>query len=80
MRVFVDAVRMVLTLGVELSDCLGSWGPRGARVHLCPPWVTAWQATKLWGEVVRMDEAHPCGARYYLVLVGDNMGALVRLL
>ena len=78
-RVFVDAARCALTTGANPSYCVGSWGPGGADLALCPAWVTTQQAAELWGTLVALDDAHARRARR-LVLVGDNMGALAQLL
>ena len=78
-RVFVDAARYALTIGANPSYCVGSWGPGGADLALCPAWVTTQQAAELWGTLVALDDAHARRARR-LVLVGDNMGALAQLL
>ena len=43
-RVFVDAARRALTSGANPSYCVGSWGPGGADLALCPAWVTTQQA------------------------------------
>ena len=78
-RVFVDAARCALTTGNDPSYCVGSWGPGGADLSLCPAWVTTQQAAELWGTLVALDDAQARRARR-LVLVGDNMGALAQLL
>ena len=78
-RVFVDAARCALTTGNDPSYCVGSWGPGGADLSLCPAWVTTQQAAELWGTLVALDDAQARRARR-LVLVEDNMGALAQLL
>ena len=78
-RVFVDAAMCALTTGTDPSYCVGSWGPGGADLSLCPAWVTTQQAAELWGTLVALDDAQARRARR-LVLVGDNMGALAQLL
>ena len=57
-RVFVDAARYALTTGANPSYRVGSWGPRGADLALCPAWVTTQQAAELWGTLVALDDAH----------------------
>ena len=79
MRIFVDAARYALSTGANPSYCVGSWGPGGADLALCPAWVTTQQAAELWGTLVALDDAHAQRARR-LVLVGDNTGALAQLL
>ena len=58
MRVFVDAARCALTTGANPSYCVGSWGPGGADLALCPAWVTTQPAAELWGTLVALDDAH----------------------
>ena len=79
MRVSVDAAKYALTTRANPSYCVGYWAPGGADLALCPAWVTTQQAAELWGTLVALDDAHAQRARR-LVLVGDNMGALVQLL
>ena len=77
-RVFVDAARTGRTTGDRSSYVVGSWGPTGAALDPCPPWITNQQSAELWGTIVALDQAISCGARQ-LLLIGDNAGAIAQL-
>ena len=78
-RVFVDRARTGLTTGDRSSYVVGSWGPTGAALDPCPPWITNQLSVALWGTVVALDQAIRRGARQ-LLLIGDNAGAIAQLL